>query len=196
MGIVLFFSFLLKFIGFRSNLMILEVLFINSQRKYNIWGLIKVLMFNFILAHIIATILLAISRISPSESWVEVKLVGGGFIAADEPWHQLYLWSYYWAATIMMTIGFGDFSPVTYREAICVAFVEIFGAMILAYNINEIGGIVSSIRSSSDTLQRKYGVLRRMMMKDPIPEELNWKIESYLGHEAEIKEEFEYEEHR
>ena len=64
--------------------------------------------------------------------------------------------------------------------------------MILAYNISEIGSIISQIRTIDSVFQRKIGVLRRMLFNDPIPQELNWKIESYLKHEAEIKEKFEY----
>lgn len=96
----------------------------------------------------------------------------------------------------MTTVGFGDMLPATYKEAFIVAFIEIFGAMIVAYNINEIGGIVGAMRNSHQALQRKLGVLRRMELKNPISDELGQKIESYLNHETEIKEEYEYDEHK
>ena len=64
----------------------------------------------------------------------------------------MYIWSYYWACTIMMTVGFGDISPVDYRESIVVAFIEIFSSIVLAYNISEVGSIVSSMRKSSQEL--------------------------------------------
>lgn len=34
-----------------------------------------------------------------------------------------------------------------------------------------------------------------MAKKNPVPEELEWKIESYLSHETEIRDKFEYNEH-
>lgn len=52
----------------------------------------------------------------------------------------------------MITVGFGDITPVNYKEAIVVAFIEIFSSLVLAYNINEVGSIVSSIRKSRETL--------------------------------------------
>jgi hypothetical protein len=52
----------------------------------------------------------------------------------------------------MMTVGFGDISPVDYRESIVVAFIEIFSSIVLAYNISEVGSIVSSMRKSSQEL--------------------------------------------
>jgi hypothetical protein len=70
----------------------------------------------------------------------------------------------------MITVGFGDISPVNYKEAIVVGLIEIFSSIVLAYNISEVGSIVSSIRKNSEALERKLGVLRRMMAKNPVPE--------------------------
>jgi hypothetical protein len=39
----------------------------------------------------------------------------------------------------MLTVGFGDISPVTPRECIVLIVVETLGCMTLAYNINRIG---------------------------------------------------------
>ena len=40
-----------------------------------------------------------------------------------ELWNIQYFWAYYWATTIMMTVGFGDFLPNNYQEAYVVAFL-------------------------------------------------------------------------
>lgn len=83
----------------------------------------RVVIFDIIFAHLISVALLAISNINPDSNWVTVKLVNNNFIDSSLTWHVLYIWSYYWACTIMMTIGFGDISPVDYREAIFIAFI-------------------------------------------------------------------------
>jgi hypothetical protein len=72
----------------------------------------------------------------------------------------------------MITVGFGDISPVNYKEAVIVGLIEIFSSIVLAYNISEVGSIVSSIRKNSEALERKLGILRRMMTNNPVPEEL------------------------
>jgi hypothetical protein len=72
----------------------------------------------------------------------------------------------------MITVGFGDITPVNYKEAVVVAFIEIFSSIVLAYNISEVGSILSSIRKNSEALERKLGVLRRMMANSPVPVEL------------------------
>jgi hypothetical protein len=85
--------------------------------------LIRVIIFNIIFAHAIATALLAIARINPDSNWINAKLVSNNFVDAGKTWYIVYMWSYYWACTIMMTVGFGDISPVDYRESIVVAFI-------------------------------------------------------------------------
>lgn len=34
---------------------------------------------------------------------------------ADSDWHEQYIWSYYWANNIMMTVGFGDIVASNYQ---------------------------------------------------------------------------------
>jgi len=60
-------------------------------------------------------VLLAISFLDPEKNWIVLKLELTGYLTEDRPWLELYLWTYYWACTIMMTVGFGDISAVTYK---------------------------------------------------------------------------------
>jgi hypothetical protein len=35
-------------------------------------------------------------------------------IPLDSPWHEKYIWGYYWGTNIMLTVGFGDISASNY----------------------------------------------------------------------------------
>ena len=69
------------------------------------WGLIKVLVQNIIVAHIIAGIVLAMSLLDLEKNWM-TRL---GIEQAE--WWVRYIYALYWGTTMMMTVGFGDVLP-------------------------------------------------------------------------------------
>jgi hypothetical protein len=79
-GIVFFFTSFLKMALISSNLKRLELRFIDSLKKFYIWNLIRIVIFNIIFAHIVASALLGASRINPESNWIQVKLVNNGFV--------------------------------------------------------------------------------------------------------------------
>lgn len=79
-GIIFFCASLAKMYLIRSNIRILELLFINSMRKYYLWNLAKVVIFNIFFGHAIATILIAIAKINPEFNWIDIKLIYNGLV--------------------------------------------------------------------------------------------------------------------
>ena len=47
----------------------------------------------------------------------------------------------------MLTVGFGDIVPVSYKEASCMVLIETVSCVILAYNISCVGALIANIRS-------------------------------------------------
>lgn len=80
----------------------------------------------------------------------------------------------------MMTVGFGDFLPSTFKEAAVTSFLELFSCIVLAYNISSIGNIIFAIRASQLEYNRKIAIFKRMAIKDGIDHDLQRKIEAYL----------------
>ena len=80
------------------------------------------------------------ANVSPNNNWIIQK----GLESAE--WYEKYIWSYYWSTTIMLTIGFGDITPKSYQEALIMIFIETISCIILAYNINCVGTLISNIR--------------------------------------------------
>ena len=85
----------------------LEANYLSSQRQKLMIGLVKIFVLNFLFAHFNANILLGMARLDLQESWLSVN----GHL--DGPWFEQYIYAFYWGTTIMMTVGFGDYLPVT-----------------------------------------------------------------------------------
>jgi len=114
-NIIFVISAVLKLFILGEDIDYLELILLSSSKRYYIWNLCKVLLFNIVFAHVMVIILLAISYIDADKNWIIVKLIDANYLAIDKPWLELYFWTYYWACTIMMTVGFGDISAVNYK---------------------------------------------------------------------------------
>ena len=66
-----------------------------------------------------------------------------------KPWYVVYIYSYYWANTTMVTVGYGDLLPSNYIEVIVTTMIQIVGTAIFGYMINVIGITVNEINKKN-----------------------------------------------
>jgi virulence-associated protein VapD len=107
-----------------------------------------------------------------------------------------YVWAYYWAVNIMLTVGFGDLCATTYLEALCLIFIEIISVMCLAYNISWIGTLISNIRAQDLEKGRNFKTFRQLSDKYALSSELEWRISNYIEESVNIRKKFNIEEER
>lgn len=69
----------------------------------------KVILFNFVIGHCLAIILIAMAGLDEENNWIGEKGLNNAL------WYHQYIWGYYWAVTIMLTVGFGDITPTTHQ---------------------------------------------------------------------------------
>lgn len=149
---------------------------IDTVKKERYWNMTKVLILNLLFAHFTAAIFLAMLRMGNSMSWYNTK-----YMAPVNPyWFELYVWAFYWACTTMITVGYGDFSPITAGEAIIVCAIEILSSIVIAYNISQIGSIMLAINERNQVVNSKIGLLRRMDKENEIPIDLSLDLEQYV----------------
>lgn len=83
--------------------------FIRNYHNEQYWSLIKVFLFNFCFAHILAIALTAMANLDPADNWLITHKLD------DAVWYERYVWAYYWGTNVMLTVGFGDFVATTYQ---------------------------------------------------------------------------------
>lgn len=53
-----------------------------------------------------------------------------------------YIASFYWSIITMCTVGYGDVTPMTYRERIFATFICLLASFLFAFSMNSIGKII------------------------------------------------------
>ena len=168
----------------------LEVYFIKSYYNEQYWSLIKVFLFNFCFAHILAILLNGMTRFNPKNNWYFYKDI------YHAHWSEKYIWAYYWGANIMLTVGFGDITAVTKEEAICLIFIEFFSVICLAYNINWVGTLICNIRSQDLEKGHNFKTFKQLTDKYSLSENLEWKISNFIQESVNIRKKFNVEKER
>jgi hypothetical protein len=153
-----------------------------AYQKYA--SIVKIVLFNFAFAHFVAVCLNLMASLDPERNWQVTRGIH------EKWWFERYVWSYYWATTIMLTIGFGDITPSTYQEALCVVFIEIVSCLAFSYNISCLGSILAALQEKAEHVDNNRKLFNFIASKNSFSRSLVEKIENFIEDEAELKEKF------
>ena len=141
---------------------------------------IELLFVSLFLAHLIACLWYGAAIMSleyqvgkNKESWLYPYII-------EEDWKLQYLYSFYWAVVVMMTVGFGDITPKNMIE-ISFCIVAIFtGCALYAYNLNSIGIILQRIYKEENEFKEELRIINNFMERKNIDSSLQTRIKEYL----------------
>jgi hypothetical protein len=149
-----------------------EVWFMQNRTGLILWRLLSMFVVNILAAHVIALVVIAMVDEQVTPNWMSQA-----DLAKNDPtWTTPYVWAFYWGTTIMLTIGFGDITPRNPKEALIVAFVEMFGVTTFAYYINAIHSLLVSLREVELKKQHNLSIINRYMRRDEVDSEIQSEV--------------------
>ena len=94
------------------------------------------------LAHTFALALYCVSFANVDNNWISVNNL------LEYSPYEKYIYSLYFTLSTMLTVGYGDISPVNIDEIMVILMVQLVGIILYGYIVNEIGHILSSWRKN------------------------------------------------
>lgn len=98
----------------------------------------------------------------------------------DESWEIQYIFSIYWAVTTMITVGYGDITPVTSNEKMMATCVMIVASGVFAFTMNSINNLLQQMNQGKSYYQDIMLSLSSYMRHKHMSKELKGKIRNYI----------------
>ncbi len=99
-----------------------------------------------------------------------------------------YATSLYWAITTMITVGYGDITPNTANEKVCVMVCMLVSCVMFAYIVGSIGNLITRASELADKMRMQMVNINKFLAYRRIPKEVRNKIRKYLEYAMEEKQ--------
>jgi hypothetical protein len=92
------------------------------------------------------------------------------------------MFSLYWASTTMISIGYGDITPLNQSEVMYTIGVQFVACFVFAFSINEIWSIVQEMKVKKNKIHNRLNIINIYMRDKNISLGLKSRINAYLAH--------------
>ncbi|EAS07054.2 cation channel family protein (macronuclear) [Tetrahymena thermophila SB210] len=174
---VLHLLFILKIKSIKVIFKKIEERFHLTPKVMQVSSLFQLLFLILTVSHIFACMWVLVAHYEINiqvKSWIQTDI----YYPTD--WFGQYVTAYYFATVTMITVGYGDYSPVNNAERlICIASMLI-SCGVFAYSINAIGEIFSAINKQNKKIKEDLYTISNFMSKKNIERELQYEVREYL----------------
>ncbi|CAK83544.1 unnamed protein product (macronuclear) [Paramecium tetraurelia] len=183
--ILVLIQFAINYKKLKKKIKKFEEIFATKAGYIQLTNLLQLIITVFYFAHLMACIWYYIGVISLNV--YEVSWTTKFQPHSSDPLYY-YLYSFYWATTTMVTVGYGDISAQNSYEVLCATVLMIFSTGMFAYAINQIGDIFTHIDTEQQTYKRTLLLINNYMKKNQVDQQVQSRIRNYIKYQAKIKQ--------
>ncbi|CAG9312111.1 unnamed protein product [Blepharisma stoltei] len=110
------------------------------------------------------------------------------------PKMEFYVTSMYWAITTMVSVGYGDFHPISIVEKLYGIFSMVCLSAMFVNIIGNLSSLISEANAREDRYRFTVQAVNRYMKKKNLPSEIQFRVRSYLDYTHEVNNDYDYDE--
>ncbi|EWS71395.1 cation channel family protein (macronuclear) [Tetrahymena thermophila SB210] len=168
------------FQSYMKNTFFLNITFYVSYEKdhKNLFDLLKLLVFVIGICHIFCLFWhgLCIFEINNgySNNWITSKNL------IDATIYERYIYSFYFLAVTMATVGYGDITPQNSVEVLFTTITIFVTCVVYAFSLNTIGGIIENIEKKDKKYKENLQIIHGLMREEEVSRELKIEVSNYI----------------
>ncbi|EAR88406.2 cation channel family protein (macronuclear) [Tetrahymena thermophila SB210] len=144
----------------------------------NIFDLLKLLIFVIGICHIFCLfwhglVMFEINN-GITNNWLESKNLLNASI------QERYIYSFYFLAVTMATVGYGDISPQNQFEVLFTTVTIFVTCIVYAFSLNTIGAIIENIEKKDKKYKENLQIIHALMREEEVSRNLKIKISDYI----------------
>ena len=135
-----------------------------------------------IIGHLIACIWWGFSTLisSPGSRWYENTSIVGDFDLANAPVSTQYLWSFYWTAATLTTVGYGDIFATNTGERVLNILILLVGASVFGFIVANVSSIIDHVDRKRSVITDKVTEISEYLKSKNCPTELKDSIVNHF----------------
>ncbi|KAL4486169.1 hypothetical protein ABPG72_012222 [Tetrahymena utriculariae] len=152
--------------------------YLSYEKDHNIFDLLKLLVFVIGICHIFCLFWhgLCLFEISNGEvnNWISSKNL------LDASVYQRYIYSFYFLAVTMATMGYEDITPQNSAEVLFITITIFVTCIVYAFSLNTIGGIIENIEKKDKKYKENLQIIHGLMREEEVSKELKIEVSNYI----------------
>ncbi|KAL4469565.1 hypothetical protein ABPG74_004818 [Tetrahymena malaccensis] len=178
MGI--FNNFLFTFKWVKISKVLKQIAFYVSYEKdhKNIFDLFKLLVFVVGICHVFCLFWHGLVQLEIKNGVTNNWLASKNLL--DASIYDRYIYSFYFLAVTMATVGYGDITPQNTLEILFTTITIFVTCVVYAFSLNTIGGIIENIEKKDKKYKENLQIIHALMREEEVSRELKIQVSNYI----------------